>query len=98
MYPQMRLVTSVRGIGELPTTLARVADGVIGLMNAAFGWRLAAFFAGAFLATVFFIAFLAGAFLATVFFAGFLAAFFFVAIVFPPVSLCFDRECSSVKS
>jgi hypothetical protein len=33
------LVTSVRGIGELPTTAARSLLGCIGFMNAAFGVR-----------------------------------------------------------
>src|SRR5215510_10222390 len=46
MYAQSRLVTSVRGIGLLPTTAARVSLGCTGFMNAAFGFRLlAAFFA-----------------------------------------------------
>jgi hypothetical protein len=39
MYCQSFLVTSVRGIGELPTTLARSLLGCIGFMNAAFGVR-----------------------------------------------------------
>jgi hypothetical protein len=39
MYCQSFLVTSVRGIGELPTTLARSLLGRIGFMNAAFGVR-----------------------------------------------------------
>src|SRR5215831_1839973 len=44
MYAQSFLVTSVRGIGLLPTTSASDALGVIGFMNAAFGLR-ADFFA-----------------------------------------------------
>jgi hypothetical protein len=39
MYCQSFLVTSVRGIGELPTTFARSPLGCIGFMNAAFGVR-----------------------------------------------------------
>src|ERR1700674_1416082 len=39
MYCQSFLVTSVRGIGELPTTEARSLLGCIGFMNAAFGVR-----------------------------------------------------------
>src|ERR1700738_1299390 len=39
MYCQSFLVTSVRGIGELPTTLARSLLGRIGFMNAALGVR-----------------------------------------------------------
>src|SRR5579859_4316133 len=39
MYAQSFLVTSVRGIGLLPTTSASDALGVIGFMNAAFGLR-----------------------------------------------------------
>src|SRR6185369_2244494 len=44
MYAQSFLVTSVRGIGLLPTTSDRAALGVIGFMNAALGF-LADFFA-----------------------------------------------------
>src|SRR5215204_5841625 len=55
MYCQSFLVTSVRGIGEAPTTGASCADGVIGFMNAGFGARLV-FFAGAFFAAAFFLA------------------------------------------
>src|ERR1700704_4783552 len=39
MYCQSFFVTSVRGIGELPTTLARSLLGCIGFMNAALGVR-----------------------------------------------------------
>jgi len=39
MYCQSFLVTSVRGIGELPTTEERSLLGCIGFMNAAFGVR-----------------------------------------------------------
>ena len=39
MYCQSFFVTSVRGIGELPTTEARSLLGCIGFMNAAFGVR-----------------------------------------------------------
>src|SRR2546423_8762086 len=39
MYCQSFFVTSVRGIGELPTTEARSPLGCIGFMNAAFGVR-----------------------------------------------------------
>src|SRR5437667_10866227 len=46
MYAQSFLVTSVRGIGLLPTTSASVSSGCTGRMKAAFGFRLvAAFFA-----------------------------------------------------
>src|SRR4051794_11487335 len=76
MYCQSFLVTSVRGIGEAPTTGASCADGVIGFMNAGFGARLV-FFAGAFFAAAFF----AGAFFAAAFFAPFLAAFFLAVAI-----------------
>jgi hypothetical protein len=39
MYCQIFFVTSVRGIGELPTTEARSLLGCIGFMKAAFGVR-----------------------------------------------------------
>src|SRR5437762_12456512 len=46
MYAQSFLVTSVRGIGLVPMTAPSLALGVIGFMNAAFGFRAdAAFFA-----------------------------------------------------
>jgi hypothetical protein len=60
MYDHRRFVTSVRGIGEPPTTAARSALGVIGFMKAGFGARLAperlrvAFLAVRFLAVAFF--------------------------------------------
>jgi hypothetical protein len=69
------LVTSVRGIGLLPTTAASVELGVIGFMKAAFGLRLAAgFFALAadFFGAAFFTDFFAAGFLAAGFFAAFL--------------------------
>src|SRR6187397_1988279 len=44
MYIQSFFVTSVRGIGLVPTTSDSAALGVIGFMNAAFGFR-ADFFA-----------------------------------------------------
>jgi hypothetical protein len=76
------LVTSVRGIGFAPTTPAKVALGIIGFMNAAFGLRFAAgflaFAAAGFLAAAFFIGFFAADFLAAGFFAAFLP--FFAAI------------------
>src|SRR5262245_56735781 len=77
MYSQIFLVTSVRGSGAGPTTAARLADGVLGIMNAALGLRFAAgFFAADFLAA----GFLADDFLAAgVFDAGFFAADFFAA-------------------
>jgi hypothetical protein len=55
MYAQSFFVTSVRGIALEPTTSERVADGCIGFMNAALGFRfevvffldfVARFFAG----------------------------------------------------
>ncbi len=73
MYSQIFLVTSVRGSGVAPITAARVADGVIGFMNAALGVRGAAFFAAGFLTAGLAAAFLAGA----AFFAAGLAAAFF---------------------
>src|SRR5215204_864745 len=76
MYCQSFLVTSVRGIGDAPTTGASCADGIIGFMNAGFGARLVFFAAGAFFAAAFF----AGAFFAAAFFAPFLAAAFFLAV------------------
>src|SRR5688572_10233628 len=45
MYAQSFFVTSVRGSAFPPTTSERVADGVSGFMNAAFGLR---FFAATF--------------------------------------------------
>jgi hypothetical protein len=46
MYAHSRLVTSVRGIGFVPTTAPSVSLGCTGRMKAAFGFRLlAAFFA-----------------------------------------------------
>jgi hypothetical protein len=46
MYPQIFLVTSVRGIALDPITAASVPLGVIGFMKAAFGLRfLPLFFA-----------------------------------------------------
>jgi len=69
----------VRGSGFAPTTAARVADGVIGFMNAAFGLR-AVLGAAAFLAAGFAAVFLAGAaFLAAGFAAAFLAGAAFAA-------------------
>src|SRR3954470_24770648 len=76
MYCQSFLVTSVRGIGDAPTTGASCPEGVIGFMNAGFGARLV-FFAGAFFAAAFF----AGAFFAAAFFAPFLAAFFLAVAI-----------------
>jgi hypothetical protein len=55
MYAQSFLVTSVRGIGLLPTTSASSALGVTGRMNAALAFR-AGFFAADFFAAVFFAA------------------------------------------
>jgi hypothetical protein len=84
MYAQIFLVTSVRGIGELPTTAASAGLGVIAFMNAALGLRFApAFFF--FLAGAFFfaaVAFLAAFF--AVFFTAFFAVFFtaFFAVFF----------------
>src|SRR5258706_2847414 len=75
MYPHSLLVTSVRGIGLLPTTAASVELGVIGFMKAAFGLRFAAGFfalAARLLAAAFFIGFFAAGFFA----AGFFSAFF----------------------
>src|SRR5438105_3631153 len=65
MYCQSFLVTSVRGIGALPTTALNCALGVMAFMNAAFGVRLAPPFLAflvdfaAFLAPPFFAAFFA---------------------------------------
>src|SRR5581483_4658936 len=59
-------------MGELPTTAASWALGCIGFMNAAFGLRFAAFFAGRFFA--------AAGRLAAFFFAAFLAFFLARAI------------------
>jgi hypothetical protein len=70
MYPHSLLVTSVRGMGLLPTTAASVELGVIGFMKAAFGLRLA--FLTVFLAGAFFIGLRAGDFFAAGFFAAFL--------------------------
>jgi hypothetical protein len=68
----------VRGIGLLPMTAASSALGFIAFMNAGFGFRFAAFLAGAFVA-----AFFAGAFFAAAFFAGaFFAAAFFAGAFF----------------
>src|SRR5688500_8987031 len=78
MYPHSLLVTSVRGIGLLPTTASSVALGVIGFMKAAFGLRLLLAFAAGLLAAAFFIGFLAADRLAAGFFAAFLP--FFAAI------------------
>src|ERR1700689_4748985 len=52
MYCHSFLVTSVRGIGEEPTTAASAAVGCIGFMNAAFGlcFDAAFFFSGRFAA------------------------------------------------
>src|SRR5574337_1630269 len=81
----------------LPTTAASTDEGVIAFMNAAFGLRLAAFFAAGFFAAAFFAAgffaadffaagFLAAPFLAAGFFAAvFFAAFFAVAMCLLPV-------------
>ena len=81
MYAHSFFVTSVRGIAFAPTTIASAALGIIGFMNAAFGFRLEAFFFAAFFATFFFGA----AFFATFFFATFFfAAFFFAAIFMAP--------------
>jgi glucose/arabinose dehydrogenase len=44
MYAHSFLVTSVRGMGEEPTTAASCGLGVIGFMNAAFGFRFEAVF------------------------------------------------------
>src|SRR5487761_2774569 len=72
IYTQSFLVTSVRGIGVEPTTVASKASGCTGLMNAAFGLRFAFFFGAAFFAGffAFFTVFLAA------FFAPFFALFF----------------------
>src|ERR1019366_5204745 len=75
MYSQTFFVTSVRGIGVAPMTAERMADGVIGFMNAALGLRGAAgFFTAGFFAAGLAAAFLGAAFLAAVFAAAFLAA------------------------
>jgi hypothetical protein len=71
MYAQSLLVTSVRGRGLLPTTSASAALGVMGFMNAGFGFRFAAvlFFAGLLAArrlAVDFLAFLDDFFLAAI--------------------------------
>jgi len=76
MYAHSFLVTSVRGRGELPTTGASCALGVIGFMNAALGTRFVPDFFFAFLA-----AFFAGRFFPADFFLPEL--FFFVAIASP---------------
>jgi hypothetical protein len=70
MYAHSFLVTSVRGIGFEPTTVASCGLGVIGFMNAAFGVRFLAVFFAAFL-----VVFRAAGLLAD-----FFAVFFFVAI------------------
>src|SRR5687768_12079921 len=77
MYCHSFFVTSVRGIGEEPTTAESCALGCMAFMKAAFGVRFAAFFAGAFF---FAAAFLAGAFLADFFAADFFAPAFFLAV------------------
>jgi hypothetical protein len=70
MYAHSFFVTSVRGSGFDPTTIASAALGIIGFMKAALGVRLArAFFAG---------------FFAAAFFVVFFAVFFFVAILMVP--------------
>src|SRR6185437_8448007 len=84
MYPQSFFVISVRGIGLFPTTAPSAADGCIAFMNAAFGVRLAPFFA-AFFGALFFALlalFLAPPFFAALFFAAFFAPFF-AAILSP---------------
>src|SRR6266511_1686794 len=87
MYCQSFLVTSVRGIGEEPTTAESCGLGCIGFMNAALGTRfLPVAFLAAFL-VVRLVAFLAADLLAA-FFAGLRAAvsfFFLVAIACLPV-------------
>jgi hypothetical protein len=45
MYAHSFFVTSVRGIGLLPTTSASAGLGVIGFMNAAFAFLAVFFFA-----------------------------------------------------
>src|SRR3954452_5515647 len=77
MYAHSFLVTSVRGSGAVPTTAPSWALGVIAFMNAAFGVRLAAFFAAFFAGFAAFLAppFFAAAFFAGAFFAAFLAPF-----------------------
>jgi hypothetical protein len=65
----MDLATCERGRGFGPITAANAGLGIIGFMNAGFGFRFDFFFAGAF-----FIAFFFG-------FAAFFLAFFFAAIV-----------------
>lgn len=91
IYSQTFLVTSVRGKGLEPTIAAKVADGVIGFMNAAFGLRavlgfavffatgFAAFLAGAAFFATGFAAFLAGAAFFAAGFAAFLAGAAFAA-------------------
>jgi hypothetical protein len=76
MYAHSFFVTSVRGSGELPTTGASCALGVIGFMNAALGTLLVPdFFLAVFLEdflAVFFLA--AGRFFAELFFFAFAIA------------------------
>jgi hypothetical protein len=90
MYAHSFLVTSVRGIGVEPTTVASCALGVIAFMNAAFGVRLAPDFLAFFLAPDFadFLApplfaapFFAEDFFAAPFFAPFFAVFFAAMLV-----------------
>src|SRR5687767_7950739 len=79
IYAHSFLVTSVRGMGVEPTTVASCALGVIGFMNAAFGFRFdAVFFRADFFTARFRAAGRRAAFLAD-FFAD-LFAFFLVAI------------------
>src|SRR6185295_4295843 len=78
MYCQSFFVISVRGIGFDPTTAASGPAGCFGAMNAAFGVRFFAFFAGAFFAAFF----LAPPFFAPPFFAAFFPPFF-AAILSP---------------
>jgi hypothetical protein len=85
MYSQIFLTASVRGRPLLPTTAARAALGVRGLINAALGLRFfAGFLAAFFFGAAFFTAFFGAAFLAAFFGAAFLAGFFafLVAIFF----------------
>src|ERR1035437_193304 len=55
MYAQIFFVSSVRGIGDIPTTAPTTASGCTGFMNAAFGLRFAffAFFAAGVLGFLF---------------------------------------------
>jgi hypothetical protein len=57
MYTHSFFVTSVRGSGFDPTTMASAALGIIGFMNAALGFRLAPDFFAVFFAVAFFVVF-----------------------------------------